>query len=193
MIITETERLIIRNWRETDRDLAYEINSDEAVMEFFPFRRNRAEADAFFDRVQSMIAETGLGLYVLELKESGEAIGYCGLMRTNHLEPFVPVGTIEIGWRLVARQWGKGLVTEAARALLAYGFGKLGLSQIVSFAVHNNVRSTAVMERIGMHRVEGGDFDHPNVPDTHPHLKRHVLYRLSVAEWQAQQTEQAGS
>ncbi|GAC1040693.1 GNAT family N-acetyltransferase [Rhizobium sp. No.120] len=187
MIITETERLIIRNWREEDRDLAYEINSDETIMEFFPFRRNRAEADAFFDRVQSMIAETGLGLYVLELKESREAIGYCGLMRTDHLEPFVPAGTIEIGWRLVARHWGKGLVTEAARALLAYSFKTLGLNQIVSFAVHNNVRSTAVMERIGMHRIEGGDFDHPNVPDTHPHLQRHVLYRLTAAEWRARQ------
>ncbi|MFK0163342.1 GNAT family N-acetyltransferase [Rhizobium sp. NPDC090279] len=187
MIITETDRLIIRNWRETDRDLAYEINSDEAVMEFFPFRRNRAEADAFFDRVQSMIAETGLGLYVLELKESGEAIGYCGLMRTDHLEPFVPVGTIEIGWRLVARYWGKGLVSEAARTLLAHGFGKLDLDQIVSFAVHDNVRSTAVMGRIGMHRVEGGDFNHPNVPDTHPHLQRHVLYRLTSAEWRSRQ------
>jgi RimJ/RimL family protein N-acetyltransferase len=187
MIITETDRLIIRNWRETDRDLAYEINSDETVMEFFPFRRNRTEADAFFDRVQSMITETGLGLYVLELKESGEAIGYCGLMRTDHLEPFVPVGTIEIGWRLVARHWGKGLVSEAARALLAHGFGKHGLDQIVSFAVHNNVRSTAVMERIGMRHVEDGDFNHPNVPDTHPHLQRHVLYRLTAAEWRAGQ------
>ncbi|MDK4701261.1 GNAT family N-acetyltransferase [Rhizobium sp. CNPSo 4062] len=187
MIIVETERLIIRNWREMDRDLAYEINSDETVMEFFPFRRNRAEADAFFDRVQSMIREIGLGLYVLELKESSEAVGYCGLMRTDHLEPFVPVGTIEIGWRLVARHWGKGLITEAARALLAHGFDKHDLDQIVSFAVHNNVRSTAVMERIGMHRVEGGDFDHPNVPDTHPHLKRHVLYRLTEADWRSGQ------
>ncbi|MBB6485013.1 GNAT family N-acetyltransferase [Rhizobium lusitanum] len=185
MIITETERLIIRNWRETDRDLAYEINSDEAVMEFFPFRRSRAEADAFFDRVHSMIAETGLGLYVLELKATGETIGYCGLMRADHLEPFIPAGTVEIGWRLVVRQWGKGLVSEAARALLAHGFETLGLDQIVSFAVHNNVRSTSVMQRIGLQRVTGGDFDHPGVPDTHPHLKPHVLYRLTATEWRS--------
>ena len=185
MIITETDRLIIRNWRETDRDLAYEINSDEAIMEFFPSRRNRAEADAFLERVRSMIAETGLGLYVLQLKASGEPIGYCGLMRTDHLEPFIPAGTIEIGWRLVTRHWGKGLISEAARALLTLGFEKLGLDQIVSFAVHDNIRSTSVMERIGMHRVIGGDFDHPNVPDTYPHLKRHVLYRLTMNEWRA--------
>jgi len=183
MIITETERLIIRNWRETDRDLVFEINSDEAVMEFFPFRRNRAEADAFFDRVHSMIAETGLGFYALEEKASGETIGFCGLARVDHLEPPIAKGTIEIGWRLAARYWGKGFASEAARALLALGFEKLGLDQIVSFAVHDNTRSTSVMERIGMHRVAGGDFDHPNVPDTYPHLKRHVLYRLTADEW----------
>ncbi|MBB4569095.1 GNAT family N-acetyltransferase [Rhizobium leucaenae] len=187
MIIAETERLIVRNWRDADRDLAFEINSDETVMEFFPFRRSRAEADAFLERVQSMIAETRLGFYALELKASGEAIGFCGLARTNHLEPFVPAGAVEIGWRLAARYWGKGLVSEAARALLAGGFETLGLDQIVSFAVHNNIRSTSVMERIGMHRVEGGDFDHPGVPNTYPHLQRHVLYRLTVAEWRARQ------
>ncbi|AVA22051.1 GNAT family N-acetyltransferase [Rhizobium sp. LEGMi198b] len=187
MIITETDRLIIRNWREADRELAYEINSDEAVMEFFPFRRNREEANAFFERVQSMIAETGLGFYALELKASGEALGFCGLAQTNHLEPFVPAGTVEIGWRLAARYWGKGFVSEAARALLAHGFETLDFDQIVSFAVHNNIRSTSVMERIGMHRVEGGDFDHPGVPDTYPHLQRHVLYRLTAAEWRALQ------
>ncbi|HEX8049304.1 GNAT family N-acetyltransferase [Rhizobium sp.] len=188
MIITETERLIIRNWREEDRDLAYEINSDDKVMEFFPFRRNRAESNAFFERVRSMIADTGLGLYVLEIKASGEAIGYCGLMRTDNLEPFVPAGTVEIGWRLVPQHWGKGFVSEAARALLAHGFQTLDLDQIVSFAVHNNVKSTSVMERIGMYRVEGGDFDHPGVPDTYPHLKRHVLYSLAAAEWRSRQT-----
>ena len=187
MIIAETERLIIRNWRDADRDLVFEINSDDAVMEFFPFRRSRAEADAFFDRVQSMIAETGFGFYALELKASGETIGFCGLAQTNYLEPFVPVGTVEIGWRLATRYWGKGLASEAARALLAHGFETLDLDQIVSFAVHNNIRSTSVMERIGMHRVDGGDFDHPDVPDTYPHLRRHVLYRLTAAEWRARQ------
>lgn len=185
MIITETDRLIIRNWRETDRDLAYEINSDDAVMEFFPFRRNREEANIFFDRVHAMIAETGLGFFALEEKAGGATIGFCGLARVDRLEPHVAKGTLEIGWRLAARFWGKGFVTEAARALLAHAFERLDVGEIVSFAVWNNVRSTVVMERIGMHRVEGGDFDHPNVPDTHPHLKRHVLYRLTAAEWRS--------
>lgn len=184
MIILETDRLLIRNWRPADRDLFFEINSDETVMAFYPFRRNRAEADVFFDHVQTLIAETGLGFYALANKARGETIGYCGLARTD-LEPFVPMGTVEIGWRLAARFWGKGFVTEAAQALLRHGFETLQLDEIVSFAVADNLRSTAVTKRIGMHRDLQGDFDHPRVPDSKPQLKRHVLYRLAADEWRA--------
>jgi RimJ/RimL family protein N-acetyltransferase len=190
MIILETERLFIRNWQDSDSDLIFEINSDETVMEFFPMRRTRMEAEAlFFDVIQPMIAETGLGFYALERKETGEPIGFCGLARVDHLEPHVAKGSVEIGWRLAARYWGKGFVTEAAEALLKHAFETLGLPEIVSFAVHDNRRSTAVMERIGMSRVDGGDFDHPRVPDSHPHLQRHVLYRLTQPQWQARRQD----
>jgi RimJ/RimL family protein N-acetyltransferase len=185
--ILETDRVIIRNWMERDRDLLFEINSDEQVMTFFPFRRTHQESDALFERLRAMIAENGLGFYALQLKASGETIGFCGLARTD-LEPCVPKGTVEIGWRLATRFWGRGLVTEAAHALLSHGFRTLGLAEIVSFAVRENERSIAVMERIGMRRDASGDFDHPNVPDSHPHLKRHVFYRLTAEEWNAQAT-----
>jgi RimJ/RimL family protein N-acetyltransferase len=62
----------------------------------------------------------------------------------------------------------------------------LGLGEIVSYAVWNNERSTAVMRRVGMVRDPAGDFDHPSVPDSHPHLKRHVLYRLDRKRWEGQ-------
>ncbi|RUY78945.1 GNAT family protein, partial [Mesorhizobium sp. M7A.F.Ca.CA.003.01.2.1] len=78
-----------------------------------------------------------------------------------------------------------GYVTEAADAWLAYGFETLGLDEIVSFAVAANRRSTAVMQRLGMSADPSADFDHPSIPDSHPHLKRHVLYRLSRQDWQA--------
>ena len=184
MIILETDRLIVRNWREADRDLFYEINSDETVMTFFPFRRDRESSDTFFNHARTMITETGLGFYALEVKASGETIGFCGLVATDH-EPAIPKGTIEIGWRLAARYWGKGFVTEAATALLRHGFETLGLNEIVSFAVQDNHRSTAVMRRIGMHRNPDDDFDHPRVPDSMPALKHHVLYRLTAKEWRA--------
>jgi RimJ/RimL family protein N-acetyltransferase len=187
MIILETDRLVIRNWRESDRDLFFEINSDETVMAFFPFRRDRKEADAFFDHVRTLIIQTGFGFYALESKASGETIGFCGLARTD-LEPFIPRGTVEIGWRLAHRFWHRGFVTEAAEALLRHGFETLDLEEIVSFAVHDNHRSISVMQRIGMLHDVSGDFDHPRVPGSMTKLRPHVLYRLTAARWQSTQT-----
>ncbi len=175
IVILETQRLRLRNWLEGDRDLFREINSDQKVMEFFPFRRSHDEADLLFDRVNAMIREDGLGFYAVELKESGEAMGFCGLAPAN-MPGIFPPETIEIGWRLATRFWGNGYITEAASALLEYGLKAKGLDAIISFAVAQNHRSTAVMKRIGMTHCPELDFDSPRVPDSHPHLKRHVTY-----------------
>lgn len=183
MKLAETERLIIRNWEDRDRDLFHEINSDDTVMAFFPMRRNRAESDALFDMIRAKIAETGYGFPAVELKESGEVIGFTGLNKVYSAD-IKPDGTPEIGWRMTTRHWGKGYATEAARAMITLAFEERGHDQLVSFAVADNHRSTAVMERLGMKRDCDGDFDHPSVPDSHPHLKRHVLYRLHKADWQ---------
>ena len=137
----ETDRLIIRNWEERDRDLFHEINSDPQVMEFFPFRRDRAQSDAMMDKLRGQIDDRGMGFTALELKATGEAIGFAGL----HLDGvnIFPPGTIEIGWRLARPHWGKGYVTEAGRELLRWGFEDLKLPNIVCFAVDGNRRSTA--------------------------------------------------
>lgn len=173
----ETERLVIRNWQDRDRALFHEINSDDTVMAFFPFRRTRQEADSFMDRIRAEIDRDGFGFCALEVKATGETIGFAGLHRDS-VVPTLPPGIVEIGWRLASRYWGKGYVTEAGRAWLGFGFDNLGLDRIVSFAVHDNHRSTAVMERLGMRRAPEHDFDHPRIPDGQPHLKRHVVYRL---------------
>ena len=86
--------------------------------------------------------------------------------------------TVEIGWRLGTDFWGLGYATEAARELLRLGFEDRGLDEIVSFAVPQNTRSIAVMDRLGLRPDPSRDFDHPRVPDSHPHLRRHVLYAL---------------
>lgn len=176
-IILETSRLVLRSWLERDRDLFREINADPKVMEFFPFRRSHAEADALFERVNAMIKEDGLGFYAVELKETGEAMGFCGLAPAN-MPGIFPIEAIEIGWRLATRFWGQGYITEAAQALVDHGFKQMKLAAIISFAVADNHRSTAVMQRIGMIRCPDLDFDHPRVPDSHPHLKRHVTYAI---------------
>ncbi len=180
MIVLETTRLYLRNWRDTDRDLFREINRDPKVMEYFPFRRSREEADALMDKVASMIAETGFGFYAMADKATDDAMGFCGLSPAG-LPGILPNDAVEIGWRLATRFWGNGYVTEAARALAHYGFHNRGLAEIFSFAVEGNARSIAVMRRIGMTAVEDGAFDHPRVPDSHPELKRHVLYQLTAS------------
>lgn len=177
-----TERLILRNWEERDRELFFRINSDETVMEFFPFRRHRALSDALMDRLRDDAASLGYGFTAVEMAASGTCIGFVGLHATE-IEPLMPAGTIEIGWRLAPEFWGHGYVTEAATAMLRFGFEELRQPEIISFAVWNNDRSTAVMQRIGMRRDPEADFDHPGVPDTHPELKRHVLYRISRQDW----------
>ncbi|MEC9343302.1 MAG: GNAT family N-acetyltransferase [Pseudomonadota bacterium] len=179
----ETERLVIRNWREEDRDLFHAINSDDRVMEYFPFRRDRAAADRVMDLLASAIERDGHGFTALERRDTGECIGFAGLARASLEGAGFPQDMIEIGWRLHHPWWGLGFAGEAAHAWLQQGFGELGLDEIVSFAVHDNDRSTAVMRRIGMRRDPARDFDHAGVPETHPHLRRHVFYALTREEW----------
>ena len=175
-----TGRLILRNWEERDRELFHRINSDDRVMEFFDFRRDRAAADAVMDRMREEIARDGYGWTAAEIAATGECIGFIGLHQVE-VPGLAAASTHQIGWRLAPEFWGKGFASEGAGALLAFGFDQLSLNEIISFAVWSNVRSTAVMERLGMHRDPSADFDHPRVLD--PHLKRHLLYRLKRDDW----------
>ncbi len=177
----ETGRLLLRHWRETDLPVLHRLNSDERVMAFFPFRRDREQTAALLELIHQRVERDGLGWCALTLCDTGAVIGFAGLARCDL--DLVHEPAVEIGWRLLPEYWGKGYATEAAEALLRHGFEDLGLNEIVSFAVHDNHASTAVMERIGMTREPAFDFDHPRVPDTHAHLRRHVFYRLEKDDW----------
>ena len=185
MIVIATERLVLRNWEEKDRDLFHEINSDPAVMEFFPFLRTRAQSDALFDRLRGVIAATGLGFFALADRGTDAALGFCGLSRTEGLAPHVPDGTVEIGWRLAQRHWGRGYITEAAEALLDLAFNDRGLDTVVSFAVAGNTCSIAVMQRLGMPEAPERAFDMPGIADARAELRPHVLYTIDAAAWHA--------
>ena len=173
----ETERLLLRCWRDTDREPFAAMCADARVMEFFPSTQTREQADAVIDRMSSHIDRHGFGFWALEDRASGEFLGFTGLWNVSFTAAFTPA--VEIGWRLAHRSWGKGYASEAARASLAFGFGTLRLPEIISFAVLANQRSRRVMERIGMIADPSGDFDHPKLPAGHP-LQRHALYRLSA-------------
>ena len=102
-------------------------------------------------------------------------IGFVGLSVPAFEAHFTPC--VEIGWRLAAEHWGHGYATEAALASARFAFDDLEMTQLVSFTTPQNVRSQAVMRRIGMTHDEAEDFDHPRLPPGH-RLRRHVLYRL---------------
>jgi RimJ/RimL family protein N-acetyltransferase len=171
----ETERLVMRRWREEDRAPFAAMNADPEVMEHFPARLTRAESDGLVDRIEAQFDRLGYSLWALEVRESGEFIGFTGLALQTFEAPFLPA--VEIGWRLARPAWGHGYAIEAARWAARYAFEEAGLDGIISMTAVPNVRSQAVMRRLGMTRDPAEDFDHPRVPEGSP-LRRHVLYRL---------------
>lgn len=121
----------------------------------------------------------GVGLWAVEVPGVSSFIGFVGLAVPGFTTDFTPC--VEVGWRLARTAWGKGYATEAARASLRFGFEDRGLPEIVSFTTTGNLRSQAVMQRIGMSHDPADDFDHPGTPGWHG--QRHVLYRLSADAW----------
>lgn len=170
-----TEHLVLRRWTKADLAPFAALNADPEVMQHFPAPLTRSESDAFVERIDAGFLADGFGLWAVEVRATGEFIGFTGLSRPRFSAPFMPA--VEVGWRLTRSAWGHGYATEAARAALAYGFGPAGLSEIVSFTTPANVRSRAVMERLGMTHDDADDFDHPMLAEGDP-LRRHVLYRL---------------
>ncbi len=118
----------------------------------------------------------------MELKETAEPMGFCGISPAICQASSRKARSRSAGGSRPAN-WGHGYITEAAEGLLDYGFRTIGLGWIVSFAVEENQRSTAVMQRIGMIRRPDLDFNHPRVPDTHPHLQRHVSYAITKEQY----------
>ena len=179
-----TARLLLRQW--TDADLApfAALNADPEVMRHFPGPLDRAASDALAGRARRHLAEHGWGLWAVEVVEGPHRgfIGFTGLARPGFEAPFTPA--VEVGWRLARNAWGHGYATEAARAVLAYGFDHAGLPEIISFTSTTNVRSQAVMRRIGMSHDPADDFDHPQVPAGSP-LRRHVLWRITAERWRS--------
>lgn len=173
-IALRTPRLLLREWRDDDREPFAAISADPAITAWLPGQAKRTASDAWIEGMRRLRDEHGLGYWAVELPGQASLIGAIGLSRIRHL-PFAPA--IEIGWRLAHAYWGRGYATEAARAVLDDGFGRLGLAEIVAFTVPGNGASRRVMERLGMTHDSSDDFDHPSRPEGDP-FRRHVLYRL---------------
>lgn len=176
--LLKTERLVLRRWRDGDREPFAALNADPEVMEHFPATLARDQSDALIERIEANFDRRGFGLWAVEIAETGRFIGFTGLSVPGFQAHFTPA--VEIGWRLARSAWGHGYASEAARRALSFAFEDLGLSQVVAFTSRTNLRSQGVMRRIGMTRDPADDFDHPLLDQGHP-LRRHVLWRSTAA------------
>lgn len=175
----ETERLILRRWKDSDFEPFAALNNDPKVMEFFPALLTPNQSRDMIAMIEDHFEREGFGLWAVELKESEEFIGFVGLNKPTFKTNFTPC--VEIGWRLSHKFWGKGYAPEAAKAVLDAGFELFELKEIVSFTAAVNHRSMRVMEKIGMVSDPAENFNHPRLADGHP-LQLHVLYRkMSLA------------
>lgn len=163
--------MVLRGWRDTDREPFWAMARDPEVMRFLP-AIDRAQSDGVVERLNAAQHEHNCCFWALERKDDGHFLGFCGIM-----PPRPPLTEYEIGWRLARDAWGQGYAREAAQASMAWAWGALAAETVVAITVPGNVRSWGLMQRLGMTRDPAEDFDHPALPEGAP-LRRHVLYRI---------------
>ncbi len=170
--IFTSQRLGIRNWDFNDTQSLFEINNDDDVMEFFPFKPSKQDTQDFIFRMQEMQKEKGFCYFAVDILETNEFIGFIGLCEQTYLEELGSF--VDIGWRLKKSSWNQGYATEGAKACLDYGFNTIGLEKIYSVAPEINKKSELIMKKIGMQRIK--TFDHPKLTD-YKELVSCVLYK----------------
>lgn len=174
-VVITTPRLVLRATEPHDRTAMQAQLADPEVMRYLLPVPDDAAYDALVERLEGYTRDYGYTFWTVERRADGAVIGTCGLKPGA---PDTPIaGAVEIGWRFAREAWGQGFAREAAEATLAWAWANTGARQIVAITVSANAASWRLMERLGMRRVDGGDFDHPLVPDGSA-LKRHILYTI---------------
>ena len=172
----ETERLLLRGWREGDHEPWAQMGRDPEVMRHFPGPLDREQSDSMVqERLQPHVARNGWGLWAVERKSDGTFLGFTGLAPVDFACPIQ--GEVEIGWRLARHAWGHGYAFEAASAAVDFAFNRLSLDRIVAMTIEPNDRSRRLMDRLGMVRAPELDFNHPRVPEDSP-VRPQIVYVL---------------
>ncbi|MFD5254935.1 GNAT family N-acetyltransferase [Streptomyces bobili] len=169
-----TDRLLLRRWRDSDLEPWAAMNADPEVREHLGGLLTRAQSDASVARFEADFDQRGCGWWAVEVETTGEFIGFAGL---DDVDDGLPFTGVEIGWRLARSAWRQGYATEAALTVLAHGFDAHDLPEILAVTTATNLRSQAVMRRIGMTRDPADDFDDPTEPEGP--LRPNVLYRIA--------------
>jgi RimJ/RimL family protein N-acetyltransferase len=158
--VLETDRLVLRAWRPSDREPFAAMNADPEVMRWVGGGRTytRAESDDMLAHVEAHWEANGYGLWCAAPREDPDAcLGFIGLSVPAFLPAVLPA--VEVGWRLARHAWGRGLATEGARVALSHAFGPLALARVLSIIEPDNARSVRVAEKLGMRRA--ADILHP--------------------------------
>ena len=170
----ETDRLILRAWRDSDVEPFHTMCNDPEVMRYLGPPMSREVAEESAARQNGLIASHGYCFWAVERKADGALLGFCGLKPGA---PGTPIADdVEIGWRFGHPYWGQGYAREAAQASLDWGWSNLDVAEIAAITTPDNVRSWGLMERLGMRWSPGEDFDHPNAAEW---LKPHITYRIA--------------
>ena len=173
----ETERLILRDWRDGDFDALHALCTDPKVMATIGPLHDQDRTRGLLDRLQERQRQHGCSFWAMERKDDGRVLGFCGASRGT-----VPqlLDKLEIGWRLMADCWGQSYAREAAQATLGWLAANCPGEEIWAITARTNTRSQGLMKRLGMRYREGMDFEHPAVADDSP-LKPHVTFWLEQA------------
>lgn len=180
----ETERLILRDWRDEDWQPFFRHTDTPAVMRWLGGVMGEQGHARLRERLDSYKAQHGHNFWVIERKPdgghlSGELLGFCGLKRAN--QEGAPIGDFEIGWRLREDAWGKGYARESAAASLRAAFEQFAAPHVIALTVIENTASWGLMERLGMRRRPDLDFFST---DFDPAGENVIVYSIARDEWE---------
>ena len=179
MIVATTDRLILRSWREGDSDRFYAVMNTPEVMAHLGGVQDRGEWEAAKARLDGYQRDHGHTFWIVERRDDGELLGFCGLKRVNNDGAPNP-GEHEIGWRLRESAWGQGIAKEAAIVTLDLAFSRFEAPSVVALTFAGNRASWGLMERLGMTYNPALDFVDPRYPDDV--VKQ---WRMAAADWPA--------
>lgn len=174
----ETDRLILRDWRDEDWEPFWQGTNTPQVMRWLGGVCDAEKRDAARDRLLSYQRDHGHTFWVVERKDDGVILGFCGLKRSNQAGG--PIGMMEVGWRLREDAWGEGYAKEAAIASLDTAFGKFGAEEVIALTVRGNTPSWGLMERLGMRRREDLDFASSEFDADDPVI---IAYSIDKETW----------
>lgn len=178
--VATTERLLLRTWDPADLDEFMRATNTPAVMRWLGGVWPREDHEAAFGRIQQYQRDFGHTLWLVEDRENGELLGFCGLKRVNSPGADAIAGMAEVGWRLRESAWGRGIAKEAAVASLDLAFGRFGYDEVVAITVEGNGASQGLMRRLGMKRRRDMDYVDPRHVEA---LGPAVVWSIAAQDW----------